>query len=121
MSEIYSEFRDLALELISEFGAAATVFTPAISGGKDALGRPIPAVPRVDIDGFATSTLNYKDSEVDGSIIRATDCYVFFHSEAKPKIGMFHECNSVTYAVVNTIFIESRDGVVSLCKLQLRR
>ena len=121
MSEIYSEFRDLALELISEFGAAATVFTPAITGLKDALGRPIAAAPRVDVDGFATSTIDYKDSEIDGSIIKATDCYVFFHSETKPKIGMFHECNGVTYAIVNIMFIESREGIVSLCKLQLRR
>lgn len=121
MSETYSKFRALALRLISKYGAEATVFTPAKTGGKDALGRPIADVPRADIDGFATSTLNYKDSEIDGSIIKATDCYVFFHSETKPKIGMFHECNGVTYAVINTMFIESRDGIVSLCQLQLRR
>ena len=73
MSELYTEFRELALELISEFGAAATVFTPAQTGGTDALGQTQPDVAQVDISGFATSTFDYKDSEIDGSIIRATE------------------------------------------------
>ena len=118
---IYRESRELALELISEFGEPATVFTPAIEGGRDNLGRPIPNTPRVDIEGFATGKLSYEAGEVDGTIIQSGDCYIFFHSENPPKIGMYHTVNGETWRIQNMMLIESATNVTALCKLQLRK
>lgn len=118
---IYREFRELALELINEFGEAATVYTPEVTGGKDALGRPLPNTPRVDINGFATGKLDYDNAEIDGSVIQSGDCYVFFHSDTSPTVGMYHSVNGETYRIMNVMLIESRTDVVSLCKLQLRK
>lgn len=118
---IYDKGRALAEKLISKFGAPATVYTPAQDGGEDNLGRPLPSVPRVDIDGIATGKLDYKTSEIDGSVIQKGDCYVFFHTDDQPKIGMQHDVNGDTYRIINAMTLESRSDVVALIKLQLRR
>ena len=118
---IYGEFRELAEELIAEAGEPATVYTPEQPGGVDGLGRPKPPVPRVDINGLATGLLNYNSKEIDGSLIKMGDAYIFFHSEVKPDIGMYHEANGKVYRVQDIDPIESRDGIVALCKIQLRR
>jgi hypothetical protein len=118
---IYGEFRELAEELIAEFGEQASIYTPEQPGGVDGLGRPKPPVARVDINGLATGLLNYNSKEIDGSLIKMGDAYIFFHSETNPDIGMYHEVNGKVYRVQDVNLIESRDGVVALCKIQLRR
>lgn len=118
---IYDNGRALAEKLITKFGAPATVYTPAVEGGTDGLGRPLPSTPRFDIDGIATGTLNYNQDEIDGTVIQAGDCYVLFHTDGEPEIGMQHDANGNTYRIMNVYKLESRDDVVTLIKLQLRR
>jgi hypothetical protein len=117
----YEKFRELASRLIAKNGSPASIYTPEQPGGVDGLGRPKPPVPRVDIEGLATGLLNYNSKEIDGSLIKMGDAYIFFHSESKPDIGMHHEVNGKVYRVQDINLIESRDGVVALCKIQLRR
>ena len=118
---IYDNGRALAERLITKFGAPATAYTPAIEGGMDNLGRPLPSTPRVDIDGIATGTLNYNQNEIDGTVIQLGDCYVLFHTDGEPEIGMQHDANGESYRVMDIYKLESRDDVVALIKLQLRR
>ncbi len=118
---IYDNGRLLAERLITKSGAPATVYTPAISGGTDGLGRPLPSTPRVDIDGIATGTLNYNQNEIDGTVIQLGDCYVLFHTDGEPEIGMQHDVNGNTYRIMSIYKLESRDNVTALIKLQLRR
>jgi hypothetical protein len=117
----YEKFRELAGRLIAKYGSPATVYTPEKPGGVDGLGRPKPPVLRVDINGLATGLLNYNSKEIDGSLIKMGDAYIFFHSEIKPNIGMYHEANGKVYRVQDINLIESREGIVALCKIQLRR
>lgn len=118
---IYDSGRVLAEKLITKFGAPATVYTPAVDGGTDGLGRPIPSTPRVDINGIATGTLNYNQNEIDGTVIQSGDCYVLFHTDGEPEVGMQHDANGNTYRIMDVYKLESRDDVVALIKLQLRR
>jgi len=118
---IYDNGRLLAEKLINKFGAPATVYTPAQDGGEDPFGQPKPDVPRVDIDGVATGKLDYKNNEIDGTVILKGDCYILFHTDGEPKVGMYHDANGDTYRIINIMKLESRDNVVALIKLQLRR
>lgn len=117
----YEKGRALAERLIKKFdGRQSTIYTPEEDGGVNGVGMPTAGKPRHDINGLATATLDYKKEEVDGTLIKATDCYIFFHSDELPKIGMYHDVNGVTHRVQNLKIIQSRDGVVALCQVQLR-
>lgn len=118
---IYDNGRLLAEKLITKFGAPATVYTPAQDGGTDPFGQPKPDTPRVDINGIATGKLSYTNDEIDGTIVLEGDCYIFFHTDGAPTVGMYHDVNGDTYRVTGVERLESRDDVVALIKLQLRR
>lgn len=117
----YEKGRLLAERLIKKFdGKPSTIYTPEEPGGVNGVGIPTVGKPRYDIEGLATGTLDYKKEEIDGALIKATDCYIFFHSAELPKIGMYHDVNRVTYRVQDLKIIQSREGVVALCQVQLR-
>ena len=118
---VYEKGRALAERLIKKFdGKPSTIYTPEEADGVNGVGMPTTGKPRYDIEGLATAALDYKKEEIDGALIKATDCYIFFHSTELPKIGMYHDVNGVTYRVQDLKIIQSRDGVVSLCQVQLR-
>lgn len=117
----YDKQRALAERLIKKFGANATVYRPEVPSGTDGLGRPTGGSPRVDIDGIATPVLSYKNDEIDGELIKATDGYIFFHSDTLPEIGMFHDASGSTYRIQDLMIIQSRDGIVCLVKAQVRK
>lgn len=118
---VYEKGRTLAERLIKKFdGKPSTIYTPEEAGGVNGVGMPTDGKPRYDIEGLATATLDYKKEEIDGTLIKSTDCYIFFHSDELPRIGMYHDVNGVTYRVQDLKIIQSREGVVALCQVQLR-
>lgn len=118
----FSEAREDAKEIITEFGESSTLTKPGDSGGYDAFGNPIADTPGTTINGTVTPLLNYKIDEIDGETIQRQDSYVFFDTDGTPEIGMNITINGQKYAVVDIpLRIQSVGGVTVLNKLQLRR
>jgi hypothetical protein len=116
----YDDARDLALELINEFGEAGEVIQVGSTGGYDAFGDVTPAVADVVISGIVTPILDYANSEIDGANVIAGDGYVYFHSDIAPEIDMQLTINSKTFRVINVISLDSVGGVNVYRALQLR-
>ena len=118
----FSEAREDAKEIITEFGESSTLTNPGASGGYDAFGNPIADTPGATINGTVTPLLNYKIDEIDGETIQRQDSYVFFDTDGTPEIGMNITINGQKYAIVDIpLRIQSVGGVTVLNKLQLRR
>lgn len=123
----YSRLQGVADRLIGNSDtstAQASVYTPAQGGGGyDNNGNPLPASPRVDIFGSVTPVFSFKQDEIDGDIIKATDGYVFFTPDDKSEvieIGMLFDANGKTYRVQDIRGITSGDGIKVYQRLQLR-
>ena len=117
----YVKARKYAESIIGDFGASGSVYTLGEDGGEDMLGNPLPSIPGVVIDGLVTPLLKYKQAEVNGQNILATDNYIFLHSELEPEIDMLHDSGGNTYRVMDIVKLDSVDGVRIYRKLQLRK
>ena len=117
----YNKARQTAERLINKFGAECSAVQEAVGGGTDAFGDPLPGTDAVTIDGIITPKLNYRVSEVDGSVVQHGDCYVYFHSNTAPSIDMTVTLNGETFRIVDIVDLTSVDGINVYRKLQLRR
>lgn len=119
----YTEARATALELISEFGSSATVYTNGETT-TNALGQTV-VVAGQSIDGTATPLLYYssdsKLSQYEKDNIKAGDAYIFFHSDTAPEMNMLHDANGATWRVFGVNSLSSRDDVNVIQKLMLRK
>lgn len=123
----YTRLQSIADRLIAnadDSEVKQSVYTPAIDGGGyDNNGNPLPSQPRFDIFGSASPLFSYKQDEIDGDVVRATDAYIFFSPDDKAEeveIGMFYDVNGKTYRVQHEEGITSNRGVKVYQKLQLR-
>ena len=118
----YVKARSVAKGLIEKFGEAGQfIVAGSGSGGYDSSGNIIPAEPDVVIDGLVTPPLSYKQMEVDGNQVLATDSYVFFHSEEEPPIDSKITINGGKYRAIDISKLDSVSGIRVYTKIQLRR
>lgn len=118
----YVKARSVAKGLIEKFGQAGQFIAAGSGGGGyDSSGNVIPTEPDVAIDGIVTPLLSYKQMEVDGAQVLATDSYVFFHSEEEPPIDSKITINGGKYRAINISKLDSVDGIRVYTKIQLRR
>ena len=118
----YVKARSVAKGLIEKFGQAGKfIIAGSDGGGYDSSGNVIPAKPAVIIDGLVTPLLSYKQMEVDGTQVLATDSYVFFHSEEEPPIDSKITINGGKYRAVDISKLDSVSGIRVYTKIQLRR
>ena len=117
----YANARSVAVKLITKFGQAGQVIKEGNESGWDSSGNVIAAQPDVTIDGIVTPLLQYKQFEIDGEHVLATDSYVFFDSSTAPEIGMMITINAQQFRVVNVTIMTSVDGINVYRKLQLRK
>lgn len=106
--------------IIAEFGAAGTVYAPAISGTDPDTGLPMTTIPQVTLSGIITPKLSYKKSQIDGSNILAGDSFVFFDTTGEPLVGMLTQINGELLRVIAVDSLRSVSGVKVYHKLQLR-
>lgn len=109
-----------AREIIAEFGAAGTVYAPAVSGDDPDTGLPMTAVAQVTLSGIITPKLQYKKNQIDGSNVLASDSFVFFDTDGEPIVGMVTQINGELLRVVKVDSLRSVGGVKIYHKLQLR-
>ncbi len=118
----YAQARKDAQEIIGEFGAAGTfIISDASEGGYDDFGNPAPPQPAVTIDGIVAPLLRYKQHQIDGERILATDNYVFFHSETAPQIDNKITINGNRYIAQSIERLDSLDDINIYVKVQLRK
>ena len=114
----YAAARVTAANIIAKFGTSGTFTLPGASGGYDDYGNAIPDEPDTVLTGTVTPLLQYKAGDIDGDNILAGDCFVFFHSDAAPDVGMYHK----GLRVVSVYALDSADGSVNVFrKVQLRK
>lgn len=123
----YTRLQGIADRLIAnadDSEVKRSVYIPAIDGGGyDNSGNPLPSQPRVDIFGSASPLFSYKQDEIDGDVVLATDAYILFSPDDKSEvieIGMLYDVNGKTYRVQHEEGITSNGGVKVYQKLQLR-
>lgn len=110
-----------AAEIIEEFGAAGSIYSPAIPAGQDPdTGDATAGTAQVTITGTITPKLQYKKMEIDGVNILARDSFVFFDTAGTPAVGMLTDLNGETLRIVQIDKLQSVDGVNVYHKLQLR-
>jgi len=109
-----------ASEIIAEFGAAGTVYSPAVSGNDPDTGLPMVTIPQVTLSGIITPKLQYKKDQIDGSNVLASDSFVFFDTTGEPLVGMLTQINGEPLRVVKVDSLKSVGGVKIYHKLQLR-
>ena len=121
MAHDYLGDRQLAEELITEYGAASTVIKKGIAAGEpDAWGDISPAEPDIVINGIITPWLDAKTREIDGKNILRGDGFVYFHSDTAPEINMQTTINGKTFRIVDTKVLDSVDDINVYRRLQLR-
>ena len=118
----YVKARGVAEKLINKFGDDGSfILAGNGSGGYDDFGNVIPPEPDAVFSGTITPLLSYKQMEVDGSRILATDTYVYFHSDNEPPIDSKTTINGDEYRLINIKKLGSVDGVNVYRKMQLRK
>ena len=116
----YAQKRKSVERAIKNVGKAHTVVKKGTKGGFDASGNVTADVPDIEITGIITPLLRFKQHEIDGQDILASDSYVFFHSDDVPEIGMQTTINSEVYRVVDIKKIDSLENINVYRRLQLR-
>lgn len=117
----YAEAAIDAAEIIAEFGAAGTIYSPAIPAGQDPdTGEATGGAAQVTISGTITPKLQYKKMQIDGVNVLATDSFVFFDTTGTPAVGMLTQLNGETLRIVQIDKLQSVDGINVYHKLQLR-
>lgn len=109
-----------AAEIIAEFGAPGSIYSPGVSGVDPDTGDPIAPVAPVTITGTITPKLQYKKMQIDGVNILTTDSFVFFDTTGTPAVGMLTQINGETLRVVQIDKLQSVGGINVYHKLQLR-
>ena len=104
--------------LIAKFGAACTLSTQAQTGF-DGLGQPI-SIPAVSITGYGVK-LNYKTSEIDGSVVQMGDAKFLLSTRSRPLIDMRVTLAGETWRVVNVGALAPDSTDVVFYALQLRK
>ena len=120
MAHDYAGDRQLAEDLITEYGAASAVIKKGTTGGTDAWGDPKPDEPDIVINGTITPWLDAKTREIDGENILRGDGFVYFHSDTAPEINMQTTINGKTFRIVDTKVLDSVDDINVYRRLQLR-
>ena len=121
MSFDYAQARLTAAKIIAKFGADGQFIKKGNGGGYDDFGDVLPPEPDVIIDGKVSPLLGYKQHEIDGERILATDSFVFFHSEIEPEIDYQITINGDTYIAKSIKSLESVNGIKVYTKIQLRK
>lgn len=116
----YSKARLVAENLIDKFGDSGEFVIKGNDGGFDQSGNPIPPEPDVIFSGIVTPLLKYKQHEIDGEKIKATDSFVFFHSEDEPQIDSAIIMGGVEYLAKDIQKLDSVSGINVYRKIQLR-
>lgn len=114
----YAAARVTAANIIAKFGTTGTFTLTGESGGYDDYGNVISDEDDTVISGTVTPMLQCSAGDVDGDNILAGDCFVFFHSDTAPEVGMYHK----GLRVVSVYALDSADSSVNVFrKVQLRR
>lgn len=118
----YVKAANIATDLIYKFGQFGLfVVKGSGGGGFDDFGNPIPAQPDKEIVGVITPLLRYKQHEIDGERILATDSYIFADLNEDPPIDSKVTINGNTYIAKNIMKLDSVDGINIYRKIQLRK
>ena len=120
MTRDYNKSRALAEKLISKFGYAGEFSVKGEGGGYNDDGTQKPSLPDTVISGTITPALSYRNNEIDGELIKATDGYVFFHSEDEPPIGATTIIDGATYRLMSIKKLTG-NSINVYRKLQIRR
>jgi hypothetical protein len=113
----YQEMADAATELLDEFGSAVTLIRNNNGAGDPVTGNynvtdPVtPATVSYTTIGLKTY---FKDSQIDGTRILASDILVVVNASVKPVVGDVVQIDSVNIGtVVNDKIVEPTD--IPLC------
>lgn len=119
MSFDYSSMGVTADELITEFGAPATLTRPADPAYNPATGKTVQASPLVQ--ATTAVVIDYEQKYVDGTLIRAGDkqCFLTPKGIVPPRQGDVLAWQGVNYKVIGVTPIAPA-GVNVLYELQLR-
>lgn len=104
--------------LIAKFGAACTLSTQAQTG-YDGLGQPI-NIPATSINGTGVK-LNYKNAEVDGSVVQMGDAKFLLSARAVPLIDMRVTLAGEVWRVISVSPLAPDSTDVVFYTLQLRK
>jgi hypothetical protein len=116
----YVKARAIAQRQITKYGSSATVVKKGTTGGYDENGDVLADVADTELDGIITPLAFYTNKEIDGSLIKNGDAWVYFHSEDVPEVNMQVTINSKTFRVVSIHSLDSVSGENIFRKLQLR-
>lgn len=104
--------------LIAKFGAACTLSTNS-SAEYDGLGNPIAVAP-YSIEGVGVK-LNYKNGEIDGSVVIMGDAKFLLSTRAVPLIDMRVTLAGEVWRVISVSPLAPDSTDVVFYTLQLRR
>lgn len=123
MSFDYDDAREIAKEIISDYGSPSSVIKKGSTGGFDSGGNVSPASPDLSIEGIITPLVSYKTHEIDGKAIITGDAWAFFYTESdvEIKIDMQTTINGKTFSVKGIKSLSSVEDVNIYTKLQLRK
>jgi len=118
----YDNARVIAENLIAKFGQLASFYKNGSDPRPfDDAGNPRTPDPVIEIAGTVTPLLSFKQHEIDGMAILATDSYVYFHSDDEPPIDSKITINSNEYRLVAIKKLGSVDGINIYRRMQLRK
>lgn len=115
---IYLPQQATADRLIAKFGAPCTLSTQA-QIGYDGLGQPI-NIPATSIGGTGVK-LNYKTSEIDGSVVVMGDAKFLLSTRAAPLIDMRLTLAGEVWRVISVSPLAPDSTDVVFYTLQLRK
>lgn len=103
----YSEMKETARELLTEFGQSMTFSTEDKGGGYDENGDPVAVAPDVDITGVGVK-LNYSDIEKRSTQLLKfkSNAKIIFSTDSIPTKGMFTTLNGAIFRVVEIEALE---------------
>lgn len=117
----FNDMAALAVEMINDFGFAGSFVKKGQAGGVDDYGQTIPASPDITVTGRVTPKLSFKQHEIDGTNILASDGYVFFDSDSgKPDVGYEITLNGLVWRVISDMSFVNPDSQVMFLKYQIR-
>lgn len=118
----YQDSRALAERLIKRFGGDGDFTKKGNDSGFDSDGNPAPIEADKVYSGLITPKIDAKTEEIDGSLVKTGDAFVYFHSDEKPETGSITVINGEVWRLTRVASeLTSLDGVNVYRKLQLRR
>ena len=114
----YDEMVELAEELISYFGQPVTLVKKGDQAGYDSYGNATAGTADIEYTGIGC-TLNYKNGEVDGSLIQNGDSKMLYQGDT-PEIGYVVTLEGITWRIIEANPLNPA-GILVMYTLQLRK